>query len=187
MLLFSTPAVMSWRSTGPQQEQISVEGCLLHKNCLTLLFWLLYSALRLAVGGWQAQFETVFVSVPLKRTPARGSRSRTLIGCETRLLRGSGVEEGPSGPAVCLRAAKHVEKPNGLIGVSGNGRYLTSPINQSAIEKATGYLDTNVGIGTTHVGGRGGFSSLLFPPKTPADTLTAVALQSATQAQSKLK
>lgn len=44
----------------------------------------------------------------------------------------SGWEDGP---AVCLRAGSHVERPNGLIGVSGNGRYLTRDISQSWMKR----------------------------------------------------
>jgi len=49
-------------------------------------------------------------------------------------------EKRPSGPAVCLRAVSHVERPNGLIGVSGNGRYLTRPINKSGLKRLEAWL-----------------------------------------------
>lgn len=44
-------------------------------------------------------------------------------------------EDGPGGPAVCVRAGSHVERPNVLIGASGNGRYLTRLINQSGVKR----------------------------------------------------
>ena len=44
-------------------------------------------------------------------------------------------DDGPSGPAVCLRAGSHKEMPNVLIGVSGDGRYLTRLINQSGVKR----------------------------------------------------
>lgn len=50
----------------------------------------------------------------------------------------SGREDGAGGHAVCLRAASHVERPNGLIGVSGNGRYLTRVISQSWMKRLEG-------------------------------------------------
>lgn len=46
-----------------------------------------------------------------------------------------GWEDGAGSPAVGLRIGSHVESPNGLIGVSGNGRYLTRVISQSWMKR----------------------------------------------------
>lgn len=53
-------------------------------------------------------------------------------------------EEGPSGPAVCLRAGSRVERPNVLIGVSGNGRYLTRPINQGGLKRLEAWIPREI-------------------------------------------
>lgn len=61
--------------------------------------------------------------------------SRTLIGARDSPSAEGEREDGPSGPAVCLRAGSHEEMHNVLIGVSGDGRYLTRLINQHGVKK----------------------------------------------------
>ena len=96
-------------------------------------------------------------------------------------------EDGAGSPAVCLRAGSHVERPNVLIGVSGNGRYLTRLINQSRVKRLEAWMARG-----RHQAGAvrqtGPFSCLVLPPRTnPRHPPTPSQLRlshSATQPQS---
>lgn len=93
-------------------------------------------------------------------------------------------EEGLSGPAVCLRAGSRVERPNVLIGVSGNGRYLTRPINQDGLKRLEAWIPREKWRGLVSIrpvlyfkqGPLAAFSSCLPQSQTPTDTLAAVSV-----------
>lgn len=114
-----------------QLKESSVQGYLTSGfDCST--FPLLVST----VGG-QQQFKHASVLI-LSWEDEHSSRriSGTLIGQGRLLPLRVGERMVLHGShAVCLRAGSHVEIPNGLIGVSGNGRYLTGVISQSWMKR----------------------------------------------------
>lgn len=196
-LLQTWPAAASCRQSRTEQEEISVECCLLHRDCLTLRFDCYILQCWVSPRGANGLSSRPSLSLS---SPMRTSMELPLGQQDTDWVRDSKPaenesEEGPSGPAVCLRAGSHVERPNVLIGVSGNGRYLTRPINQSGLKRLEARITREMcvlgwggGYQASAARQAGPFSCLVvLPPTNPRHPLTPLQLclsHSATQPQS---
>lgn len=83
----------------------------------------------------QAQFKHVSVPVLSREDKQLPPGQRDTDWARNATPMESGWEDGPGSPAVCLRAGSHAERPNGLIGVSGNVRCLTRDISPTWMKR----------------------------------------------------
>lgn len=120
-----------------QTEWILYAGLFVTPGLFDNRLWLLY----FPIGGFHRRWLTGPVQTCLCARPLQWGHAQLPLGqWDADLARNaasveSGREDGPGSPAVGLRVGSHVERPNGLIGVSGNGRYLTRVISQSWMKR----------------------------------------------------